>query len=205
VAVALARAFALGIALGVVTGIPLGVVNVAVIELGARDRRAATWLGFGGAIADALHTTLAIVGYGALITRSVVATRVLAVVSAVIVAAYAAWIVRRGGRPASVTRAGAAPPVPTPPRAIATGLSLTLPNPGALMAWTAVAAALFPGAGAGEAVAAAIGVGTGSAVWFAMLARIAARSRLAERPWATRVVAGVLLALGVAAVVRAMI
>jgi threonine/homoserine/homoserine lactone efflux protein len=198
VEVELLRAVGLGLALGVVTGIPLGVVNIAVIEAAGRDRRAATWLGAGGAVADATHTVVAIIGYGAVITRSPAATRVLAVASAAIVAGYAAWIVMRRRDAAAPERA-----VPTSPlRAFGTGLSLTLPNPGALMAWTAVAAALFPGATVGEAIACAAGVGAGSAVWFAMLAKIAARTRIADRRWATRAVAAVLLGLAVVAIVR---
>lgn len=194
----LLRAAGIGLALGVLTGIPLGVVNVAVIELAGRDRRRATWLGAGGAIADATHTTIAIVGYGAVITRSAIATRVLAVVSAAIVIAYAAWIVR-GRRGTDVP----ARPVPaSAARAMATGLALTLPNPGALMAWTAVAAALFPAVTTGEAIACAAGVGIGSAAWFATLARIAAHTRLGDRRWAANAVAAVLLALAVVAIVR---
>ena len=101
--------------------------------------------------------------------------------------------------------AGAVPARPLPTsrlRAFATGVSLTLPNPAALMAWTAVAAALFPAATTGEAIACALGVGVGSAVWFATLARIAERINLADRRWATRAVAAVLLALSVVAIVR---
>jgi threonine/homoserine/homoserine lactone efflux protein len=119
------------------------------------------------------------------------------VTSAAIVAGYAVWIATRR-RDAGATRA-----VPSSPsRAFATGLSLTLPNPGALMAWTAVAAALFPGATTAEAIACALGVGAGSAAWFAVLARIAARTKLGEQRWAARAVAAVLLALAVIAIVR---
>ena len=199
-ALILARAIAIGLALGVVTGIPLGVVNIAVIELGSRDRRGATWLGVGGAIADACHTLLAIVGYGALITRSVVATRVLAVVSAAIVAGYALVVLRR--------RRPTAPPVRAAPasrlRALLGGVSLTLPNPGALLAWTVVAAALFPRASHAEAIAAALGVLCGSALWFATLAHVASRTRLVDQPWAARAVAVVLLALAAFAIIRSL-
>jgi threonine/homoserine/homoserine lactone efflux protein len=199
VALELARAIAIGLALGVLTGIPLGVVNVAVIELGARDRRAATWLGAGGALADGVHAAIAILGYGALVARSATATRVLAAASGVIVLAYVVWIVRRRApRDEHAPRAVIASRV----RALATGLSLTLPNPGALAAWTAVAAAFFPTAGAPIAVAAACAVAVGSAAWFAALARIAARTRLAEKRWPTLVVAAVMLGVAVVAVVR---
>ena len=54
-------------------------------------------------------------------------------------------------------------------RAIGTGVMLTLPNPGALSAWVAVAAALWPTATVAEAIAVALGVGVGSAAWFTLL------------------------------------
>jgi threonine/homoserine/homoserine lactone efflux protein len=204
VAIELVRAVAIGLALGVLTGIPLGVVNVAVLELGARDRRAATWLGAGGALADGVHTVLAIIGYGAVITASPTATRVLAIGSAAIVVGYAVVVLARARR---TPHARAAAPRPVPAsrwRALALGLSLTLPNPGALIAWTAVAAAVFPGATPAVAAACAIAVVAGSAAWFAALAQLAARSRLAERAWPARVVGIVLLALAAIAVARAM-
>jgi threonine/homoserine/homoserine lactone efflux protein len=201
---ALARAAGIGLGLGVLTGIPLGVVNVAVIEVAGRDRRRAAWLGAGGAIADAIHTAIAIVGYGAVITRSAVATRVLAGVSAAIVIGYAVYLFR-GRQPGAGARDEERPTPASRLRALATGLSLTLPNPGALMAWTAVAAALFPRATVGEAIACAVAVGAGSAVWFAALARVAARTTIANKRWAARVVAIVLLALAAVAIVRTVV
>ncbi len=62
-------------------------------------------------------------------------------------------------------------------RGIPAGLALTLPNPGALTAWVAIAAALWPRAEVGEAIALAAGVGVGSALWFALLAHLVARLR----------------------------
>jgi len=79
----------------------------------------------------------------------------------------------------------------------------TLPNPAALGAWIAVAAALHPPSLAAGLVAAA-GVGVGSAAWFLVLARLAARGAApgAPRRWLTRAVAIVLALLGVATIAR---
>ena len=194
-----ALALGLGLGLGVVTGIPLGVVNIAVVELATRDRRSATWLGAGGALADTAHAGVAIAGWGALVAANPGVTRVLAVVTAAIVVGYAMWVVVGTRRPearilAPTSRA----------RALATGLALTLPNPAALAAWTAVAAALFPRATPAVAAAAAAGVGVGSALWFAALARLGARVRLGDRVWAARAVAVVLLAIAGVAIARAL-
>jgi threonine/homoserine/homoserine lactone efflux protein len=183
-----AFALAIGLVLGVLTGIPLGVVNVAVVELASRDRRAATWLGAGGALADAIHAAIATVGWGAIVARSAAATRVLAIASAVIVVGYAAYVVHARPERREIRRSGIA--------AFATGLALTLPNPGALMAWTAVAAALAP------SPVMAIGVGIGSATWFAVLARLADRIRLDERRWIVWVVGGVMVAIALVGVIR---
>ena len=88
-------------------------------------------------------------------------------------------------------------------RRVATGLALTLPNPAALAAWLAVATALGARSTAAS-VAMAAGVGLGSAVYFAGLARVAARSaRSLRRPrWLDRGAALVIGAMGVVALVR---
>jgi threonine/homoserine/homoserine lactone efflux protein len=54
---------------------------------------------------------------------------------------------------------------------VATGVLLTLPNPAALGAWVAVAAAIWPTITVTPALVLALGVGLGSAVWFVLLAR----------------------------------
>jgi threonine/homoserine/homoserine lactone efflux protein len=95
--------------------------------------------------------------------------RVLGALAAALIAGYAigAWRARPVHRPPTdASRL---------PAGIATGALLTLPNPGALAAWVAVAAALLPGAAPDEAAALAAGVGAGSAGWFALLAHLAAR------------------------------
>ena len=101
---------------------------------------------------------------------------------------------------------------PRPPRAarpgaarsgFATGALLTLPNPGALAAWVAVAAAAWPAATLAEAALLAAGVGAGSAAWFALLARAVARiprdhAALRVVPRAALVALVALAAVGVA-------
>ena len=173
---AVLAAFGLGVLLGVVTGMPLGVINVAVVDAAGNGRvRFATGVGAGGAIADAIHAALAFLGIGRLVTQRPEWVRALAVAAAVVVIAYAivAWRTRTR---ASRTREGAG---------IFVGLSITLPNIGALGAWVAVAASAWPDIPSTGAIALAVGVGLGSATWFALLARWVGKRR--ERPWMRRV------------------
>lgn len=203
-------AAAMGVGLGAATGVPLGVVNVSVVEAATRVGRGhATGIGLGGALADAVHAGLAFAGIAPWMGRHPAAMRVLAVASAAIVVGYAAWVWR--GR---TSRAGA-PAGPAPARrtgvggGIALGVALTLPNPAPLAAWIAVAGALWPHATPEIGAAAAAGVGVGSALWFALLAWLAARG--AERArgatvtrWLPRVVAVALVAIAAVAVARAL-
>lgn len=192
---------AVGLALGALTGLPLGVVNVAIVEAAARrDVRAASGIAVGGAIADMVHAALAAGGVGgAILARPAAATTLHLIAGAVLLGyAFALWQSRP--REPSEREMPA-----TFARGVLAGLGFTLPNPAALGAWIAVAAALAPPTMAAGLVAAA-GVGVGSAAWFLVLARLAARG--AARPGAarrriTRVVAIVLAALGLAAILRA--
>jgi len=169
-------AVALGLGLGVITGLPLGVVNIAVAEAAAaRRRRYAIGLGLGGAVADAVHTLLAFVGIGRLVTERPDLVRLLAIVAAIAITTYAviAWR-RRAPRP----RADVPPATSSLARGIPAGLALTLPNPGALAAWVVIAAALWPHAQLAEAIALGVGVGVGSALWFTLLAHLVSRLRV---------------------------
>jgi len=172
-------AVALGLGLGVITGLPLGVVNVAVVDASAaRHRGYAIGLGLGGALADAVHTLLAFVGIGRLVTERPDVVRVLAVVAAIAITTYAviAWRRRAPRR-----RPDAMSATSSLVRGIPAGLALTLPNPGALAAWVVIAAALWPHAQPAESVALAVGVGVGSGLWFALLAHLVSRLR-ADHP-----------------------
>jgi threonine/homoserine/homoserine lactone efflux protein len=184
----------LGLGLGAVTGMPLGVVNVAIVDAAAAGRRRfATGIGLGGAAADAVHAAIAFAGLGRVVTSRPELVRVLAALAAALIAGYAiaAWRARPVHRPlADASRLS---------RGVATGALLTLPNPGALAAWVAVAAALVPGATLAEAGALAAGVGAGSAAWFALLAHLA--SRVPPEHRALRIIprAALIALLGIAA------
>jgi threonine/homoserine/homoserine lactone efflux protein len=164
--VSLLFAAALGLGLGIVTGMPLGVVNVAIVDAAVAGRtRFATGIGVGGALADTVHAGAAFVGVGQIVTTRPELVRWLAIGAAVLIVAYVivAW---RGRRPRAETG-----DTSNLAKGLVVGFTLTLPNPGALAAWVAVAASLWPDATIAEACVLAIGVGAGSAGWFAWLAR----------------------------------
>ena len=170
----LLAAAGLGLLLGVLTGMPLGVVNVAIVDAAIARRRAfALGIGLGGALADAAHAALAFLGIGRVIAAHPQYSRLLAVVAAAIIIGYAVVAWRRGSAPPSRELTDH----DTVARGAITGLALTLPNPGALAAWAAVAASLWPAASVAESLVFAFGVGIGSAAWFALLGRLAARVR----------------------------
>lgn len=197
---AILAGFGLGLGLGVVTGLPLGVVNVAVVVTAVRrGRRAATWLGLGGAVADGIHATLAFSGLAALLATRPQASAALALVAGFILCAAAVMLVR-GRTDTSAERTDRA----AGRRPFALGLAMTLPNPAALTAWVAVASTLAVRDRA-AAIATAIGVTIGSAGYFAALAAVAARAGVDTPPRrrAVTVIAAVVVGgLGVVALVR---
>ncbi len=171
----LVAALGLGVGLGVLTGLPLGVVNVAIVDaVAAHQRRYAVGLGLGCALADTVHSLLAFVGVGRVVTERPELVRLLAIAAALFIIAYAvvAW---RRRKPA--VHDPAAIPSSSLARGIPAGIALTLPNPGALAAWVAIAAALWPHANLAEAIGVGLGVGIGSAAWFALLAHLVSRMR----------------------------
>ena len=193
--IALLAALGLGLSLGVVTGMPLGVVNVAVADAAAAGaRRFAIGLGLGGALADGVHAAIAFLGIGQVITRRPEWTRPLAIASASLILAYVALAMLRRRTPDAGRRMPASP-------GVLVGLGLTLPNPGALAAWVAVASVLWPACPLGDALALAAGVAIGSALWFALLAVWISRA-----PRVGRIVGKaalvVLVAIAIAGVVR---
>lgn len=154
-------ALVVGIGLGIVTGLPVGVINVAIIEAASAGRSAfARRLGVGGALADAIHAAVAFVGVGRVVEERPEWKLAMALVTAAVIALYATKVIRR--RRGKGTE---------PTRGITTGFLLTLPNPGALAAWIAVAAVLWPTIEPVDALVLAAGVGAGSALWFTALAR----------------------------------
>lgn len=205
----LGLALALGIGLGVVTGLPLGVVNLAVVEAAVRrGPHAAAGLGVGGALADLIHAGLAFGGVGrAVIGRPALATA-LHLGAGVALGVYATLLWRARTAPTTTDTDTVATATTTRPagrlvRSVLVGVGLTLPNPAALGAWIAVAAAIGPPTLA-TGLTTAAGVGLGSAAWFVALARLAARGahRRTAGPAMTRAVAVTLGVIGAAAIAR---
>jgi arginine exporter protein ArgO len=196
----------LGLGLGVVTGMPLGVINIAIVDAAMAGRRGfARGLGLGGGAADALHAMVAFAGVGRAVTANPALVRGLAIAAAIAIVAYAviAWRRRHVVDPRIGVQMGGDA---SPRRGLATGLVLTLPNPGALAAWVAVAASVWPDAALPEAAWIAGGVGVGSALWFSMLARWTGRVRR-DHPalaWVPRVALILLIAIAATGVVRAL-
>jgi arginine exporter protein ArgO len=201
------RAAGLGFGLGVVTGMPLGVLNTAIIDAAAARRHLfARGLGVGGGIADAVHAALAFAGVGGAMVAEPALVRGLAIAAAVVIVGYAvlAWRRRRGLAGRAAAEPAAKPADLSLGRGTATGVMLTLPNPAALAAWVAVAAALWPDATPVAAALLAGGVGAGSALWFVLLARWVGRIRR-DHPVLTvipRIALGVLIAIALIGVVR---
>lgn len=218
-ALGVVRAAGFGAGLGVATSMSPAVVNVSIVDAAAAGRRwFATGLGLGGATADVVHAALAFAGVGGVVIADPRLVRGLAIGAAAVILAYAAfaWRRRRGparaGDPARTggdRNASGEPPARTGGplgRGAVTGFLLTLPNPAALGAWVAVAAAAWPGAAPSEAAVIAGGVGVGSAVWFTLLARWVSRVRR-DHPviaWIPRIALAALLAIAAIGVVRAL-
>ena len=207
---ALVAEVAIGLTLGVITAIPLGVVNVAVLEAAARvGVRRAIGIGVGGGLADLCHAWLAFTGIGALLARDARAAPALYAVTGVLIAGYGAMLWRRREAAPAAAAADATGGATSLTVGIGVGLMLTLPNPGALLAWVIVAGAILPGLGTGSAVVVAIGVGAGSMLWFSGLALLgrrgagALRSRPARQATLRRLLAGLLTAMGALSLGRA--
>jgi len=198
----------LGLGLGVVTGMPLGVINVALVDAATSGRaRFAVGLGLGGALADTIHAGLAFAGVGRVVTAEPTVTRGLAIGAALAIVTYAITARRQRQTPAATAAAGDPARPDRRARGLATGFALTLPNPGALAAWVAVAAALWPTATWLDAILVAAGVGSGSAMWFTLLARGVRRIPPDHRALAVipRLALGLLVAIAVTGVIRAFV
>lgn len=215
-ALGVVRAAGFGAGLGVATSMSPAVVNVSIVDAAAAGRRwFATGLGLGGAAADVVHAALAFAGVGGVVIADPRLVRGLAIGAAAVILGYAAlaWRRRRGpvhggdARPDGTSPSGGAPArTGQLGRGAITGFLLTLPNPAALGAWVAVAAAAWPDAGLDEAGVIAGGVGVGSAVWFTLLARWVSRVRR-DHPvlaWIPRIALAALIAIAAIGVVRAL-
>ena len=199
----LLAAAGLGLGLGVITGVPLGVINVAIVDAAAARRlRHAMGLGLGGGAADALHATLAFIGVGRLLLARPDLLRGLAAVAATVITTYAVVAWRRHRGAPQPTWGG--PPTNSLARGIAAGAALTLPNPGALAAWVAVATSVWPHATTVEACTIGLSVGAGSMLWFVLLARGVGRVRPDHRAlrFVPRFALGLLVAIAAVGVLR---
>jgi threonine/homoserine/homoserine lactone efflux protein len=220
-ALGVVRAAGFGAGLGIATSMSPAVVNVSIVDAAAAGRRwFATGLGLGGAVADVVHAGLAFAGVGGVVIADPRLVRGLAIGAAAVILGYAvfAWRRRRGpahtGDAARTERSDRSAASGEPPartgaqlvRGTITGFLLTLPNPAALGAWVAVAAAAWPDAAPGEAAVIAGGVGVGSALWFTLLARWVSRVRR-DHPaltWIPRIALVALIAIAAVGVVRAL-
>ncbi len=197
----LVAAAGLGFGLGVVTGMPLGVINVAIIDAAAgKHVRHASGIAVGGAAADAVHASLAFVGVGRAVTSHPEWIRALAIAAAMVIVSYAAVAWRRH---LGAHRDGARTPGGFG-RGALIGAALTLPNPGALGAWVAVATAVWPGATSPVGLVIGGSVGLGSALWFTLLARGVSRIRAdhAAVRWIPRIALVLLVGFAIVGLVR---
>lgn len=193
------NALALGLALGAITGMPLGVVNVAIVDAAlARARSHAFGLGLGGATADTVHAALAFLGISRLVTAHPEWLRVLAIAFAIVMFGYAVFAWRKHHVAKQVSGGSVV-------KGWTSGLALTLPNPGALGGWAAIATAMWPAATTEDAIAFALGVGIGSAVWFTVLGRLVATIR-PDHPAlrvVPRIALGLFVGIAIVGIVRA--
>jgi threonine/homoserine/homoserine lactone efflux protein len=182
----------LGLGLGAVMGMPIGVVNMTVADAAVANRvRFAIGIGLGGALADAIQSSIAFAGIGHLDRQWTLA---LSIVLAGAIAIYAVFAWRRHARPPAADHSSLA-------RGIPTGLLMTLPNPAVLGVWLAIAAAL-PAQPQPFVVGA--GVGIGAAAWFTVVARYVAKRR--DHPVARalpRIALVVLVGIAITTAVRA--
>ncbi len=186
--------------LGAVTGMPIGVVNVAIVDAATRgEQKFASGIALGGALADAVHSSIAFVTVGHAIALGAPWSRVMAIVAALVIASYVVLALRQ-------QRAVAAP-ARRAPTGFATGLLLTLPNPAPLAAWAAIASVVWPTIGTWPALVVGASVGIGSAAWFTLLARTISKlprgGRLAR--WLPKIALALLATLAIAGVVRAFV
>lgn len=189
---------ALGVSLGVVTSVPIGVANAAVVDTALRSGpRRALALAAGAASADFAHACLAFVGLGPLLADHPPWPAIFFVISGVAIATYGVVVFRAA--PKSSKPAGG-----TMSSAYLVGLLLTISNPGALMAWMVVAAAVAP-ADTSVAGGLATGVGIGAFAWFSVLALLAGRGRnlvSRHRSLVSRIIGAALIALGLLSLLR---
>ena len=188
-------ALALGVVLGFVGSIPAaGPLLLLVIASGLRAQRGrALALGAGGALAESGWVLLAFWGLDKMLDRHHAALPWFRLASGCLLVVLGVALVLAKRKP---KRGATAPAL-----GFATGFALVAFNPAFALTWSAVAAALLSTSWVAplrsHAVAVAIGAFAGIVLWFALIARLAEKSRGRFRPESLdRVVRG----LGVAVV-----
>lgn len=170
----------LGIALGFVGSIPAaGPLLMLVIASGLQaERGRALALGAGGALAESAWVLLAFWGLGRTFDRYQAALPWLSLVSGGLLVVLGLALVVRRRKP----RRG----VSAPALGFATGFGLVAFNPGFAITWSAVAGALLSTRWLAPLTASAVSIAIGSflgiLLWFAMMARLAEKSRGRFRP-----------------------
>lgn len=189
----------LGFGLGVATSMPLGVANAATVDAAVHHGRGrALGIAAGGASADVVHAGLAFAGLGPLLSAHPEWAAGFFLLSGVAIAGYGVrvWC----ATPVAVGEAGA----PRVIGAFTVGLLLTVTNPGALMAWMFIAAAIAPESALHGGLIAG-GIGLGAFTWFAVLVELVTRGRdvqLRSGRTLSRVIGGLLIAVGVFSLLR---
>ncbi len=138
-------------------------MNLAIIDAATRgEERFARGIALGGGLADGVHAAIAFASVTRLLAAHPHWTKAMAIVAAVVIGIYVIVGSRRHSMAESTTRRAST--------GLVTGLLLTLPNPAALGAWIAVAAAVWPTIETVPSLVLAVGVALGSAAWFTVLA-----------------------------------
>ena len=159
-----------GLVAGLGVAVPVGAVAVSLVALTARTSlRVGAAAGLGVATADGAYALLAVVGGAALAARLDAVAGPVRTACAGVLLLVAGALVRSSTRPAGTVDAR---PGPTPLRAYAALLALTLLNPLTVVLFTALVVGRSAGAapGPGDQALFVVGVLLASACWHLLLA-----------------------------------
>jgi arginine exporter protein ArgO len=197
----------MGFAAGALTGVPIGPVNVAVIDAAYRHTyRRAIAVGLGGACADGLYSSLAVLGVTPALRSYPSASPIMYAVSGVVLLVYGFLTAR------SQPVTPAAPPHPDAPPASSAmfarqemvqgfkvGLALIVLNPAAIVTWVVVVG-IIPDGTPFDGITFAVGVMIGSFSWFALVAYLTQKGKhmLGDKAaWIPRVIGMALMVYAV--------
>lgn len=210
----MAWSFLLGLVLAFIAGLPVtGPAAVLVAEAAVRGRNArAIAVGVGAALPEGLWAGLALAGLGSMLPAggALGAGWQLAGGLFLVGVGVALWTRRPGGR---ARRAPAEPAPASLVRAMVVGFATTALNPTLLVTWGTVATALLTTgmvqARPGGSVLFGLGVTTGASLAALTLTTLASGVRRrfggAAPRWIGRAAATVLMAIGLASVLRALV